>query len=96
MMRVTFTEAADADLDDVWLYVARDSITAADRLTDRLIEVAKPLRDFPDMGGARDELSPGLRAVRVGPYLMFYRRRVDGVTIERILHGSRDIQGDLF
>lgn len=96
MTRVVFTEAADADLDEVWLYVAQDSIAAADKLIDRLVEAAKPLRDFPEMGGARDDLSPGLRALRVGPYLVFYRHRKEGVTIERILHGSRDLQGDLF
>lgn len=80
----------------MWLYVAKDSVAAADRLIARLVEAAKPLRNFPEMGGSRDELSPELRALRVGPYLMFYRRRQDDIVIERILHGSRDIQGDLF
>ena len=96
MIRIIVTEAADADLDDVWLYVARDSMAAADRLVARLMEASRPLRDFPELGIARDDLSPGLRALQVGAYLLFYFRRPEGITIERILHGSRDIQGDLF
>jgi len=43
------------------------------------------------MGRRRDELSPGLRSVVMGSYLIFYRPLEDGIRLMRVAHGSRDL-----
>nr|WP_249406451.1 type II toxin-antitoxin system RelE/ParE family toxin [Rhizobium sp. CFBP 13726] len=42
-------------------------------------------------GTARPELSAGLRCIHFKRYVMFYTVSQNGVRIERILHGARDI-----
>ena len=39
----------------------------------------------------RDDLSPGLRSIPHGNYLIFYRLMNNGIEIVRVLHGSRDL-----
>lgn len=91
-MKVRRSAAASDDIDGIWLHVAQDSVSAADQLVDRIVEATKPLADFPDMGAPRDHLGPGVRALSVGVYLIFYRRRGAELVVERVLHGRRDIQ----
>ena len=43
------------------------------------------------MGRRRDELSPGLRSVVMGSYLIFYRPLEDGIRLMRVFHGARDL-----
>ena len=95
-MRVRRSAEASDDIQRIWLSVAQDSLSAADELVDRLVEATGPLADFPDMGSPRDELGPGIRALSVGAYLIFYRRRGPDLVVERVLHGRRDIRAELF
>ena len=44
MPRVFFTRAAREDLIDIWTHIAEDDPSAADRVLDRLDEVAAHLR----------------------------------------------------
>lgn len=83
---------AENDLDEIWLYIAQDSPTNADRFLDRIQERCWALADFPNMGVSRDELRAGLRSQSIGNYLIFYFPLEDGVDIVRVLHGSRDIE----
>jgi plasmid stabilization system protein ParE len=48
---------ADADLDDIWLYVANDSgsLDVANRLIDSITDRFFLLADFPHLGRNRDE-----------------------------------------
>ena len=94
-MKVRRSAAASDDIERIWLHVAQDSLSAADQLVDRIVEATAPLADFPDMGAPRDELGPGIRAVSVGVYLIFYRRRGADLVVERVLHGRRDIRPGL-
>jgi plasmid stabilization system protein ParE len=60
---------AEADLDDIWLYVARESgsIDAANRLIDSLTVRFVLLARHPHIGRQRDaDLRPGLRSFSVG------------------------------
>lgn len=95
-MKLIYSDDALADLDEIWLYLAQDSFAAADLVTDRIVSAGRALEDFPDMGVSRDDLGSGLRALIVENYLIFYRRRGGRLTVERILHGRRDIRPELF
>lgn len=85
---------AEADLVDIWIYIATDSPAAAERVILRIEAAENQLAEFPEMAQPRDDLLPGVRAWAVGDYLIFYRIEPDAVVILRILHGARDL-GDL-
>ena len=72
-------------------YIARRSLPAAYRFIDRVYEIGELLAGHPEMGRERDELAPSLRSFPVGPFVLFYRPRRDGIEIARNLRGSRDI-----
>jgi toxin ParE1/3/4 len=82
---------AEADLDEIWWYIAQDNPDAADRMLDRIEERCTALAQFPLMGISRDELLPSLRSLPVGNYLIFYLPLEDGIEIVRVLPGMRDI-----
>jgi toxin ParE1/3/4 len=86
---------AEAELDDIWYYVAKESgsIDIADRLVDSITERFYLLARHPHMGRRRDEdLRPGLRSFPVGEYVIIYRVEEDEVLILHVYRGSRDIE----
>lgn len=77
---------------EAWLFVAEDSIEAADRLLDQIQADSRTLLLQPRMGRARDELAVGLRSWPTStPYLLFYFVDDDGITVVRVLHYARDV-----
>ena len=56
MSRVVLSPAAVRDLEDIWLYVARDSPKNADGFVDRLLAICRDtLAPTPAIGHMRDE-----------------------------------------
>jgi len=86
---------AKAELDRIWLYIARESGSAeiATRVIDSIIERFWLLNRYPNIGRRRDDLRPGLRSFAAGDYIIVYRVEKDTVLIIHILHASRDIGG---
>ncbi len=82
---------AEADLDDIWWYIAQDNSDAADRTLDKIEESCRTLAQFPLMGASREELLPSLRGHTVGSYMIFYLPIEDGIDIVRVLPGMRDM-----
>ena len=91
MPRVTRRPLAEADIFEIWDYIADDSLAAADRWVDRLDEQFRLLAAQPLMGRARDQLAPGVRSFPFGRYVVFYVPLDDGIDVVRVLHGARDI-----
>jgi toxin ParE1/3/4 len=91
MPQVLKRPLAEADLDDIWWYIAQDNPDAADRLLDKIEEQCLALAQFPKMGTTRDELVPALRSFPIGNYLIFYLSVDDGIEVVRVLPGMRDI-----
>jgi toxin ParE1/3/4 len=87
--------AAEADLDDIWYYIARESgsFEIADRLVDSLTERFYLLSRYPHLGRRRDhDLRAGLRSFPVGEYVIIYRvEEDDNVLVVRVLRGSRNL-----
>jgi toxin ParE1/3/4 len=86
---------AEAELDDVWYYIASESGNAeiADRFTDSLTHRFYLIAKNPYIGRRRDaDLRPGLRSVPVGEYVILYRIDNDDVLILHLVRGSRDLQ----
>jgi toxin ParE1/3/4 len=73
LARARILRSAVKDLDEIWLYIARDSIDAAEKMIQRIEEASEKLASMPGMGQKRDDLQPGIRSYPVGRYLIFYR-----------------------
>jgi toxin ParE1/3/4 len=86
---------AEAELDDIWLYIARasGSIDVATRVVESIAEHFWLLAQYAYLGRARDEdLRPGLRSFPAGDYLIVYRIADEGVVwILHVVHGRRDL-----
>ena len=93
MGRVRKTARATADLSEIWLYVAMDNVSAADRLIDRITERTQALVDRPRLGVARPDIAPEARMLTVGDYLILYRIVGRDVAVNRVVHGARRLQG---
>jgi len=91
MPRLLIRPAAEADLDEIWWYIAQDSPSNANRFLDKIQDSCLTLAEQPNIGAKRDNIKQGLRSHAVGHYLVFYFPLVDGIEIIRVLHGSRDI-----
>ena len=86
---------AEAELDDIWYYVAKESgsIEIADRLIDSITESFYLLARYSLIGRQRDvDLRPGLRSFAVGQYVIIYRADQRDVLILHVFRGSRDIE----
>ena len=89
---------AEADLDDIWLYIAKSStsIEVANRLIDTITDRFWLLSQQPQIGRRRDlDLQMGLRSFPVGEYVILYRVEAGEVLIYHVMRGSRDIEGIL-
>jgi toxin ParE1/3/4 len=88
--------SAEAELDDIWLYVARasGSIEIANRLIDAITDRLFLLGQYPQMGRRRDhDVRPGLRSFPAGEYVIIYRVEGADSLILHVIRGSRDIEG---
>ena len=93
MPEVFISAQARADLEDIWFYIAKDNIPAADRWHNNIRDQFKTLSKFPEIGRERPEINvvTGLRSLPVGKYVVFYQITESAVRIHRVLHGSMDI-----
>ena len=85
---------AEYDLDDIWLYVAKESgsMYIASRLVDSITARFVFLASFPWAGRSRDEdLGPGIRSFPVGEYVIAYCLDGSDVFVLRATRGSRDL-----
>jgi len=86
---------AEADLDEIWLCVAKEScsIEIANRLVDTIADRFFTLTRFPYMGRSREEdFGPGYRSLAVGEYVVVYRVENEDVLVLRVVHGRRQLE----
>ncbi len=91
MPKIIYTPEADRDLDDIWDYIAQDSVLQADRLWDRFRAKLEHLARWQTIGRPRPELATGCRSYPYGNYCFYFRPTDAGIEVIRILHSSRDI-----
>jgi toxin ParE1/3/4 len=89
MAHILRSKLARADLRDAWLYIAQDSIDAADRLLERIDRTIRIIAESPAIGEPQNDLKHGLRRFVVGNYLIFYEPIPGGIRVVRVLHGAR-------
>ncbi len=93
MPDLVFSRRAIEELREIWQLIAAKNPAAADRIVRRIDRKLSMLREFPDLGVARDEIRPGARLLIEGSYLLLYEHHVnDGVVeIVAIVDGRRDL-----
>lgn len=94
MPRLIISPRAEEDIEDIWSFVAGRDMEAADRLINSITNQFDHLLAYPEAGRARHDLLVNLRSFPAKSYVIFYQPTEDGIEIFRVLHGSRDIQGE--
>jgi toxin ParE1/3/4 len=79
------------DLGEIADFIALDNAERAYRFEEELLQSAQKIGRAPLAYVERPELAPGLRSCAHGAYVLFFTVDADGVRIERILHGARDV-----
>jgi toxin ParE1/3/4 len=67
---LSVSRRADADLREIWRYIATDNPDAADRVLLRIDERMQILREFPEIGALRNDIRRGVRMLVEGNYLL--------------------------
>ena len=91
--KVKFLRPALDDLEEIVLYIAKDSTAAALKMHDEIITQSKKLETFPKLGRevpGRKMNESGYRMLMISPYIAFYRVIDDAIYIYRVLHGARN------
>lgn len=91
-MNVIIREAAYADLDRIYAWIAKDRPSAAGSVVNRILESAERIGHFPYMGhtgqapGTYEWVVPGL------PYIVVYELHSehDEIAIVAVFHGAQD------
>jgi toxin ParE1/3/4 len=91
VLAIVLTPRANADLEEIWMFIAADNPAQADDFIDLIDEKFQNLSRQPGLGRRREELVAGLRSFPVGRYVIFYLQVQDSLQIVRILHGARDV-----
>ncbi len=93
MAKLVISPLAEADLEDILEYIARDKPDAALRWVQRIRERCELIADNPEIGERRPEFRTGeFRSSLVGKYVIFYRAVSGAIEIARVVRGERDIR----
>ncbi len=91
MNRYVFTLQARLDIKEISQFITRENPQAATRFVNAVEQKCKALADFSNMGRSFDYLAPSLRGFTIGNYIIFYRPVKNGIEVERVLSGYRDL-----
>ncbi len=87
-MRVSWTDRARRDLQEIWEYIAVEDVSAANRMDELFDETATELAEFPRLG--RPGRVSGTRERRPHPhYRVIYQIDEDAVVILALVHTAR-------
>lgn len=98
-MKASLSGRAEADLTSQYRwYLSNAGEQVAERFMSAFDATIERLAKSPDLGRSRrfrDQELAGLRSLavlgRFGSHLIFYRCSEAGVSIERVMHGARDL-----
>ena len=89
MSTFRFSSRAEADLLEIAEYTLRTwGEDQTIRYIDDLETCCQQLADHPELGRPCDDIRPGLRRMRQGQHVVFYRQEPEGILVSRILHKS--------
>ena len=81
---------AYTDLEEIWEYIAADSLDAADRVREEIYDAIQSLVPFPHIGHSRPDLTARpLRFQSVRDYVIAYAPDEKPLAVIAVLHGRR-------
>ena len=98
MPKLILDPCVEEELWGIWHSIAQDNPDAATRVIDAAYETFQTLAANPGLGRLRRFRNPRLRDVRswrisgFENYLIFYRAIADGIQLNHVYHGARDIE----
>lgn len=96
-MKVDITRAAEADLEAIADYIARDNPARALSFVCELFERCLDIADMPEAWPIVPRYEHHRIRRRVhGRYLIFYRVGTDRITILHVMNGAMDVEALLF
>ncbi|MEL7301721.1 MAG: type II toxin-antitoxin system RelE/ParE family toxin [Pseudomonadota bacterium] len=94
-LSIVIRPRADDDLDDIWLYTAREwSVAQADSYIMSLHAAFSRLSNNPEICRERTEFQPPIRLYQSGKHHVIYRVMEGQLLIMRVLHIRRDWQAE--
>ena len=92
-MRIEWSEVAEADLDDIYDYIARDVPYYAELFIDQLIKATDNLEDHPRLGRKVPEADyrDDVRELIVQSCRIIYRLQTEKLQLLTVIHGSRNL-----
>lgn len=96
MPKILITPAAEDDLINLWVYIARDNPTAADRVYRAAQATFETLVTSPNIGTPYQPKRTSLKGIRFFPinqfrnYVIYYREITEGIEIIRVLHAHME------
>lgn len=99
--RVHFLKASVADVAGLLGFLSTEDPGTAERFERALETAVRRLETFPRIGHPVKSRNPRIHGIRSWPVpgfpaiLFFYRADREGVYVVRVLHGARDLQGEL-
>jgi toxin ParE1/3/4 len=91
MTGYAFHPEAEAEIDDIWEYIAADNPSAADRVSADIERALDSLVSFPGQGHRRPDLtSRPLRFILVHEYLIAYAPDEKPLWVVAVIHGRRN------
>lgn len=90
-MKVAWTQAAQADLEEISDYIKTDNPARAASFVNEIVDAGDAIADMPRAFPLVPRLEQrGIRHRTFGRYLIFYRIEAEQVQILHVVHGARD------
>jgi plasmid stabilization system protein ParE len=96
---VRITATAEADIEEIWSYIAHDSGEAADRFLDELDHQLRSVERFPERCPLIPEnrlMGTAYRHLIYGEYRTIFRSSGKTVLVLRVIHGARLLDTSMF
>ena len=94
--RYRYSRRALRDLVQIYKFVAKTDIIAADRLIEGIRRKVASIAKTGYTGVPRDEFAPGLRAFIFKNHCIYFQVTASHLHVIRILHGRQDISSENF
>ncbi|MDO9335031.1 MAG: type II toxin-antitoxin system RelE/ParE family toxin [Caulobacter sp.] len=88
-MKVVWSEVAAHDLDEQIRFIAQDSVEAALRIEDRIVERVASLAEHPESGRPGKVIGTRELVVTRTAFVAVYTLSNNEITIARVLHGAQ-------
>ena len=92
-MRIFWSPQAEAELNEIRAYIARDSRQNAKRMVSRIKRAVAGVCRFPEGAAMAAEFdNPSLREIFVGSYRIIFRITSKCIDVVTVIHGARRLR----